>query len=632
MDNPNFGSSHLSSPALVVFSQAANGLSDALRLQRPFHSQIPDAKDLHHLSLVSSYGTHLLHGFQPHFFNQHLNPAVSSANSSPFGSGGAFVKPFPSNLSLPSAFQPPKCLGFGLDQFSKFKGLLFGSGNGAGTGSESYRTDSSSPACASLSPPAKEESMEGHTSEEGDRDRILSPTRSPETPGFRRIGPPKKPIQTPSGHNSCPICGIQLSSDELEQHFSAELGRLAKPNLYNERQEIRRTLGMEMHAVQNSMQSRNSRWETFQRIRVNRQGRLRGKLRKRKYEEEAYANMTCQSCPVCHGRLQRTQEEIAQHIEECVRKKLRVLQQNNQTQLQEEEETVDVESYGEETSNGAINMTSQLYNNNNNNVNNNININNLNNNNNNSSNNNNNNTIMHNKIDKTTPEDHTITSLNRTTNWDHQKSRMALNLNCTQINENAITRVTPTSSDQRIDVEYELDNDRESQGRMTDNEEEVIVDNTDDESDCVMKRKQQLQPQSIQRIPNGIRENKKSTEEATSSVEIDSATESNNTILRNSDTIPNSDSYVSTSETTEPPASKAQVLEELKARIRELEGSPHYKCFICKEKCKTFIISTICGHYLCEDCWITVSDIEKQCPRCKITTFNNDFRKISCLN
>lgn len=127
MDNPNFGSSHLSSPALVVFSQAANGLSDALRLQRPFHSQLQDAKDLHHLSLVSSYGTHLLHGFQPHFLHQHLNPAVSSANSSPFGSGGAFVKPFPSNLSLPSAFAPPKCLGFGLDQVSITELPLFGS-------------------------------------------------------------------------------------------------------------------------------------------------------------------------------------------------------------------------------------------------------------------------------------------------------------------------------------------------------------------------------------------------------------------------------------------------------------------------------------------------------------------------
>lgn len=64
-----------------------------------------------------------------------------------------------------------------------------------------------------------------------------------------------------TGHNSCPICGIQLSPDELESHFSAELGRLAKPNMYSERQEIRRTLSMELHAVQSSMQSRSSRWE-----------------------------------------------------------------------------------------------------------------------------------------------------------------------------------------------------------------------------------------------------------------------------------------------------------------------------------------------------------------------------------
>lgn len=54
------------------------------------------------------------------------------------------------------------------------------------SGNESFRTDSSSPACASLSPPVKEESLEGHTSEEGDRDRICSPERSPEASGFRR--------------------------------------------------------------------------------------------------------------------------------------------------------------------------------------------------------------------------------------------------------------------------------------------------------------------------------------------------------------------------------------------------------------------------------------------------------------
>lgn len=79
--------------------------------------QIQDAKDLHHLSLVGSYGAHLLHGFPPHF----LHPTVTSAGSvnNPFSSsGGAFVKPFPSNLPMPSAFAPPsKCLG--LEQVKK---------------------------------------------------------------------------------------------------------------------------------------------------------------------------------------------------------------------------------------------------------------------------------------------------------------------------------------------------------------------------------------------------------------------------------------------------------------------------------------------------------------------------------
>lgn len=72
-------------------------------------------------------------------------------------------------------------------------------------------------------------------------------------------------------------------------------------------------------------QGPDSRWETFQRIRTNRQGRLRAKQRKRKSDSESefteqLRNSQCQSCPVCHGRLQRTPEEIAQHVEECLRK------------------------------------------------------------------------------------------------------------------------------------------------------------------------------------------------------------------------------------------------------------------------------------------------------------------------
>lgn len=40
MEGSDYGSAHMPSPALVVFSQAANGLGEALRIQRPFHSQV----------------------------------------------------------------------------------------------------------------------------------------------------------------------------------------------------------------------------------------------------------------------------------------------------------------------------------------------------------------------------------------------------------------------------------------------------------------------------------------------------------------------------------------------------------------------------------------------------------------
>lgn len=91
---------------------------------------------------MSGYGAHLLHGFQPHFLHP-LNPAVSTASgTSPFSGGGAFVKPFPSNLPLPSAFAPPKCLGFGIDQVSVRSAAAMPSVSpGAGTRARSGHTD-----------------------------------------------------------------------------------------------------------------------------------------------------------------------------------------------------------------------------------------------------------------------------------------------------------------------------------------------------------------------------------------------------------------------------------------------------------------------------------------------------------
>lgn len=71
-------------------------------------------------------------------------------------------------------------------------------------------------------------------------------------------------------------------------------------------------------------------------------------------------------------------------------------------------------------------------------------------------------------------------------------------------------------------------------------------------------------------------------------MEIDSSA---NDLTNHKALITSPDSYVSTTNEPAEPASRAQVLEELRARIRELEGSPlklrghdeeHYKCYICK--------------------------------------------------
>lgn len=93
--------------------------------------QLPDAKDLHNMSLVGSYGSHLLHSFHPHLL-QTLNHGMLAANgnaaaASYFASERAALgKPSVlGNFQLPSAFSPPKYIGISLDQVSRYLFILY---------------------------------------------------------------------------------------------------------------------------------------------------------------------------------------------------------------------------------------------------------------------------------------------------------------------------------------------------------------------------------------------------------------------------------------------------------------------------------------------------------------------------
>ncbi|KOC64975.1 E3 ubiquitin-protein ligase RNF220, partial [Habropoda laboriosa] len=152
----------------------------------------------------------------------------------------------------------------------------------------------------------------------------------------------------PSDPSCCPACGVTVRPQELEQHFAQELDRLYKISSAASRTRAPRASlpsghpqdhphGPMLHAPSSAADGTpHGRWETYKRIKANRQARIRVKNRKRKADEP--------SCPVCNERLSGTPEELNQHVERCLNK------HNNgnpagQNNLDEEE--VDVEGDAE---------------------------------------------------------------------------------------------------------------------------------------------------------------------------------------------------------------------------------------------------------------------------------------------
>ncbi|XP_037719595.1 protein Teyrha-meyrha isoform X1 [Drosophila subpulchrella] len=461
MESNAFGSSHLPSQALVVLSEAASGLHEALRGQRPFPSRLPDAKDLHNMSLVGNY-------FNPHLLLNHgmlvANGAAAAAAAAGAGPASYFAsdrsplgKPSVlSNFSLPSAFSPPKYIGISLDQ------NLF-------NGSESFRTDSASPTCTS------HESMEGsqdydavekgesprsnnsqdprdlrHLHNAGKSHQALatsssasssssscstsnpaistatssvavsmashlaasSPHHHPHTHAHshphplahphahshhhgHHVGAP--PVSTavtthhhmahphPLSHHHaahhaalaslsmaglravpgglslvsglqaaaaggaipemCPVCGLKLSAEEWHTHFLTELDRLYKLSAGFERANLQATymFAPPCPAQENAIRTSHNRWETFQRIRNNRQNRLRLKVRKRKYGEMyMMESLYCSSCPICKRKYAMETGKIPPE---------------DDAKSQEEIETVDVESCNDDVPDSGSELT-----------------------------------------------------------------------------------------------------------------------------------------------------------------------------------------------------------------------------------------------------------------------------------
>ncbi|XP_023717899.1 E3 ubiquitin-protein ligase Rnf220 isoform X4 [Cryptotermes secundus] len=587
MENSAYVPNPLPPPALVVFSQAG-GLPDALRMQRPFNPQAPEAKDLHvpfnaglglrHMDNYPGLPAHLLHHIQPQFFHPALDPRV------PFGSG-AFrplgTSAAPEVKGFPSAFAPPsKCLKIETSNSSHHEtstatnhlSTLFSPGIAAeeraylNGQTQQQRADSSSPASVSISPPVvKEESSDAPMSE--DREGTATPgsegterSTPEEGRGFRR----KKKFQ--SDPSCCPVCGVTVRPGELEAHFVQELERLYK---LNSSSRVRR------HSLENSRPplppgptsssgprregfgsagdgTPEGRWDTYQRIKANRQGRLRIKNRKRKADEA--------TCPVCNERVQGSVEELNSHVEMCLRK---------HGATADEDENVDVEG------------DSEMY------------------------------------------EEY---------EWAGQRRIRATTL----LVGGFAAAGMATSSSRPSPVEEEADlvvdgDDSTTYGPPQYSEADVVMTSADGPRE---EREREALREAIISPDGGkpVSQNKANATEVEVKEEPMSLTTSSQQLSDVAETT-SSDNTGSAAGVGSDVQTRNQVLEALKTRIRELETETRavgdkFKCLICMERYKKPVISVCCWHVHCEECWLHTLGAKKLCPQCNMITSPSDLRRI----
>ncbi|KAJ3142109.1 hypothetical protein HDU90_004382 [Geranomyces variabilis] len=72
------------------------------------------------------------------------------------------------------------------------------------------------------------------------------------------------------------------------------------------------------------------------------------------------------------------------------------------------------------------------------------------------------------------------------------------------------------------------------------------------------------------------------------------------------------------------------VIDSLKTRIRDLEASAKstHKCLICLDPYKTPLVSVVCWHVHCEQCWLQTLGAKRLCPQCQKITAPADLRRV----
>merc|ERR1712018_309857 len=82
----------------------------------------------------------------------------------------------------------------------------------------------------------------------------------------------------------------------------------------------------------------------------------------------------------------------------------------------------------------------------------------------------------------------------------------------------------------------------------------------------------------------------------------------------------------SVQEASDPVKSDHQLIEELRQENDMLRQKS--MCNICMDSYTTPLVSTVCWHVSCEECWMRALGTKKLCPQCKVIIQAKDLRRI----
>ncbi|XP_074506387.1 E3 ubiquitin-protein ligase RNF220a isoform X6 [Sebastes fasciatus] len=375
MESSSYLPNPLASPALMVLASTAEASRDAsipCQQPRPFGVPVSVEKDVHlpfnngSYTFASMY--HRQGGVPPGFPNRDFPPSllhlhhqfappnldcspISMLNHSGVGAFRPFASPedrdgVPGGYQ--SAFTPAKRLKGCLDpdssphlRYSDAEGKEYDFG-----GSQIPQGGSPSSALKAVEDSGKKifavsgllSDRETSSSPEDRIERYYLAIRKSIGMSFRddfdHIKGKKKMSMYDSQAPICPICQVLLRPGELQEHMETEIERLAAicfskntspkdgaatpgtPKSMLLSVHIKREGESPVVSPLSSEDAHHSdRYQTFLRVRANRQTRLNariGKMKRRKPEEGG------QVCPLCSAPLAGSEEEMSRHVEQCL--------------------------------------------------------------------------------------------------------------------------------------------------------------------------------------------------------------------------------------------------------------------------------------------------------------------------